>query len=149
MHGTLIGPVFLRSKVPLYITTLHGTCIHNLLMPTFVASFAMPTLRDIGVLSISYSQLVTKHNQTLAIFWGFENCVVSCKSCVDYLQWSGFTGIIKKAKVNVYCNYTHGSEYTKTCTLSHKHDYIDIQYIPRNMHTVLLCFALLWLCNRS
>ena len=24
-----------------------------------------------------------------------------------------------------------------------------IQYIPWNMHTVLLCFALLWLCNRS
>ena len=24
-----------------------------------------------------------------------------------------------------------------------------IQYIPRNVHTVLLCFALLWLCNRS
>ena len=24
-----------------------------------------------------------------------------------------------------------------------------IQYIPRNMLTVLLCFALLWLCNRS
>ena len=24
-----------------------------------------------------------------------------------------------------------------------------IEYIPRNMHTVLLCFALLWLCNRS
>ena len=23
-----------------------------------------------------------------------------------------------------------------------------IKYIPRNMHTVLLCFALLWLCNR-
>ena len=27
--------------------------------------------------------------------------------------------------------------------------YVDIQYIPRNMHTVLLCFALLWLCIRS
>ena len=26
---------------------------------------------------------------------------------------------------------------------------IKVQYIPRNMHTVLLCFALLWLCNRS
>ena len=26
---------------------------------------------------------------------------------------------------------------------------LDLQYIPRNMHTVLLCFALLWLCNRS
>ena len=26
---------------------------------------------------------------------------------------------------------------------------LNIQYIPRNMHTVLLCFALLWLCNRS
>ena len=25
----------------------------------------------------------------------------------------------------------------------------DIQYIPRKMHTVLLCFALLWLRNRS
>ena len=25
----------------------------------------------------------------------------------------------------------------------------QIQSIPRNMHTVLLCFALLWLCNRS
>ena len=25
----------------------------------------------------------------------------------------------------------------------------DVQYIPRNMHTGLLCFALLWLCNRS
>ena len=24
-----------------------------------------------------------------------------------------------------------------------------IQYIPRNMHTVLLCFVVLWLCNRS
>ena len=28
---------------------------------------------------------------------------------------------------------------------SHTH----LQYIPRNVHTVLLCFALLWLCNRS
>ena len=26
---------------------------------------------------------------------------------------------------------------------------MEIQYIPRNMHTVLLCFALLWLSNRS
>ena len=26
---------------------------------------------------------------------------------------------------------------------------LTLQYIPRNMHTVLLCFALLWLCNRS
>ena len=25
----------------------------------------------------------------------------------------------------------------------------QLQYIPRNMHTVLLCIALLWLCNRS
>ena len=24
-----------------------------------------------------------------------------------------------------------------------------VQYIPRNLHTVLLCFALLWLCNHS
>ena len=30
-----------------------------------------------------------------------------------------------------------------------KSQVLGIQYIPRNMHTVLLCFALLWLCNRS
>ena len=24
-----------------------------------------------------------------------------------------------------------------------------LQYIPKNVHTVLLWFALLWLCNRS
>ena len=28
-------------------------------------------------------------------------------------------------------------------------DGTTVQYIPRNMHTVFLCFALLWLCNRS
>ena len=28
-------------------------------------------------------------------------------------------------------------------------NFLNLQYIPRNMHTVLLCFALLWLCNRS
>ena len=27
--------------------------------------------------------------------------------------------------------------------------WLHIQYIPRNMHTVLLGFALFWLCNRS
>ena len=32
---------------------------------------------------------------------------------------------------------------------SHLRRHLDIQYIPRNMHTVLLCFALLWLRNRS
>ena len=26
---------------------------------------------------------------------------------------------------------------------------VELQYIPINMHTALLCFALLWLCNRS
>ena len=33
------------------------------------------------------------------------------------------------------------SRYTRGNTI--------LQYIPRNMHTVLLCFALLWLCNCS
>ena len=32
---------------------------------------------------------------------------------------------------------------------THAHPNRLLQYIPRNMHTVLLCFALLWLCNRS
>ena len=33
-----------------------------------------------------------------------------------------------------------------TCSLSANS---TVQYIPINMDTVLLCFALLWLCNRS
>ena len=42
--------------------------------------------------------------------------------------------------------------HNKNTTLhipEHRFYTVVIQYIPRNMHTVLLCFALLWLCNRS
>ena len=34
-------------------------------------------------------------------------------------------------------------------TFNNKLGLVMLQYIPRNMHTILFCFALLWLCNRS
>ena len=45
--------------------------------------------------------------------------------------------------VVVFCNKLLPVRFAQACCLRY------IQYIPRNMHTVLLCFALLWLCNRS
>ena len=41
------------------------------------------------------------------------------------------------------CMTPHGESRIQGVKFRH------ILYIPRNMHTVLLCFALLWLCNRS
>ena len=40
-----------------------------------------------------------------------------------------------------WCGVCRDTNYNST--------WLNLQYIPRNMHTVLLCFALLWLCNRS
>ena len=45
------------------------------------------------------------------------------------------------------CHHRSASTLDEEMTCCQCHD--DVQYIPRNMHTVLLCFALLWLCNRS
>ena len=39
------------------------------------------------------------------------------------------------------------TSHSKACSANNNENIL--QYIPRNMHTVLLCFALLWLCNRS
>ena len=38
--------------------------------------------------------------------------------------------------------------FTHNCPVFAPFD-LHVQYIPINMHTVLLCFALLWLCNGS
>ena len=45
------------------------------------------------------------------------------------------------------CQQTRLQIWTGVCFVRWRDG--QIQYIPRNMHTVLLCFALLWLCNRS
>ena len=47
----------------------------------------------------------------------------------------------------IFMQYPSISYYCAGCPLA-KFPFI-LQYIPRNMHTVLLCFALLWLYNRS
>ena len=58
--------------------------------------------------------------------------------------------IFKNGKVSIeftiFQKFNKGNVYGPTSPDFAKQ---NIQYIPRNMHTVLLCFALLWLCNRS
>ena len=39
--------------------------------------------------------------------------------------------------------------HTRTLKVDRQKEHHYLQYIPRNMHTVLLCSALLWLCHRS
>ena len=77
-----------------------------------------------------------------------------CLSSIKKSLLTGFSGtshiwhislamrpsVVHKLKGNVEKIWIIIKKYNKT---------ICIQYIPRNMHTVLLCFALLWLCNRS
>ena len=66
-----------------------------------------------------------KHNKTVCIFLG-----IYCITRINRI-W--------------YHNHNNTEHYKATW---HSMGYA-VQYIPRNMHTVLLCLALLWLCNRS
>ena len=61
----------------------------------------------------------------------------------EVIMWS----IITWTNVIAIVQAVKGSTISVTSTFCIT--YRVIQYIPRNMHTVLLCFALLWLCNRS
>ena len=72
-----------------------------------------------------------KHNKTVCIFLGIY-CMVICGMCTIFIEYK-----------LVHCN-SKGHMRVELIELN-----IPVQYIPRNMHTVLLCFALLWLCNRS
>ena len=70
----------------------------------------------------------TKHNETVCIFLGiycstYNQGLAVCHIILSHHKWS----------VILIWNVSNEA----------------LQYIPRNMHTVLLCFALLWLCNRS
>ena len=71
-----------------------------------------------------------KHNKTVCIFLGIY-CRYSQYSCHDreFQPWQDFSIFL------IILDTTRVA--------------FHLQYIPRNMHTVLLCFALLWLCNRS
>ena len=55
------------------------------------------------------------------------------KPCAYFLGYTGLTS-------SLIGWHTDGSQPST--------EWMLVQYIPRNMHTVLLCFALLWLCNR-
>ena len=71
-----------------------------------------------------------KHNETVCIFLGIY--------CNDHRQ------ILLRWWKSVANNRTNRFPPPWPPSIS-----VYLQYIPRNMHTVLLCFALLWLSNRS
>ena len=85
-----------------------------------------------------------KHNKTMCIFLGIY-CIwtrmyytLSCRFVIlRRFQTSALLSIVNKVR-----GYTTRFVDRSICRMF-------VQYIPRNMHTVLLCFALLWLCNRS
>ena len=85
-------------------------------------------------------------------------CLIACYCLLVLFDFTHilqgcFTGSTSEATPNDMSKHIR---QIRTIILSQQHkaqDHLqtvwDIQYIPRNMHTVLLCFALLWLCNRS
>ena len=62
-------------------------------------------------------------------------------------QRASKSGHVPFDDVIIWCNSIGYLSYMLNAERYQSHSNM-IQYIPRNMHTVLLCFALLWLCNR-
>ena len=106
--------------------------------------------------------------RTSLALWQSNDCPSASKATLmnmdKYFMWIHYERLHNhnKAKHNkivciflgIYCRY----DIEKSCTMCMKSlllipafgtqvliSYFYIQYIPRNMHTVLLCFALLWL----
>ena len=79
------------------------------------------------------------------------------KHCLTIKTIKGIEELHSLLIVTIYINYLGMIAYVqwtilpswKRINASVVFNTTDLQYIPRNMHTVLLCFALLWLCNRS
>ena len=111
---------------------------------------------------------------TSLALWQSNDCPSASKATLmkmdKYFMWIHYERLYNhnKAKHNKPCAYFLGytvltdsygfvnhilrGRFTGTGTIVYKLMYITLtylQYIPRNMHMVLLCFALLWLCNRS
>ena len=70
--------------------------------------------------------------------------------------WMRFNQFLHKLHASISCCLFHGLFTPVKCATTPitqpsrlKSALSQLQYIPRNMHTVLLCFALLWLCNCS
>ena len=96
---------------------------------------------------------------TSLALWQSKDCPSASKATLmnidKYFMWIHYERLHNhnKAKHNktvciflgIYCNLNQQKRPL------HSNDACSemLQYIPRNMHTVLLCFALLWLCNRS
>ena len=83
-----------------------------------------------------------KHNKTVCIFLGIY--------CTLLMQ---LVAVLTRPNLtwysNVMTNVYHRLNTAHTTKTSYLVRSFELQYIPRNMHTVLSCFALLWLCNRS
>ena len=71
-----------------------------------------------------------------------------------YMYFMPFFLTISLPSLDALLGYSAGDFHTLQliflrCMVPWSYHQPPVQYIPRNMHTVLLCFALLWLCNRS
>ena len=72
------------------------------------------------------------------LYVAFVNIFMIENTCIIF-EW--VLVIMLSRPTAPHVEIVHGSQQLKSGG--------HIQYIPWNMHTVLLCFALLWLCNRS
>ena len=99
---------------------------------------------------------------TSLALWQSNDCPSASKATLmnmdKYFMWIHYERLHNhnKAKhdktvcifLGIYCSLSVVSHSALTW-LRNMYRYCVLQYIPRNLHTVLLCFALLWLCNRS
>ena len=89
-----------------------------------------------------------------------NDCITTTKQCTTKpcAYFWGYT--IIKNSISTWIYGIYNALNSSLHNIDNKHastsvaDYREVkcmngQYIPRNMHTVLLCFALLWLSNRS
>ena len=110
---------------------------------------ALTRKRNCDQIRLKHFISISSNNQSLFKFvhchptvlpWCLQNFVL-----IRSFSWSIVTTFfIKFRRVRLNYRYWDSDHYPGYCGRV-----ASIQYIPRNMHTVLLCFALLWLCNRS
>ena len=95
------------------------------------------------------NHLLTSHENAIAYMWVTLSTSVCClNSAIEVNNKNSETGLPLSGLsedywVNRAIFHMERDTMIKSYTKAH------VQFIPRNMRMVLLCFALLWLCNRS
>ena len=140
--GVILTPLCVVYSSQCYILCSWAMCftkehIHNHLE---VVPLSMGIIRGIEVRSGRMHLIKDASNKSFTEFDHFD----SLSFCFEIISISNgiglFLEILEKYMLQTFlCLFV-----SDWCSFL-----VFLQYIPRNMHTVLLCFALLWLCNRS